>query len=143
MTEAVERQRVVQEAYSWLRTPYHHMGRVKGAGVDCGQFLVAVYSAAGIIPDIDTGYYAQQWASNQGEERYLGWVEQYAKRVHVPLPGDIAIYLFGKCMSHGAVVVEWPSIIHSYVQLGCLLDHGDKGNLEGRYRRFYSPWRKS
>ena len=143
MNEADERKLVVQEALSWLRTPYHHMQRVKGAGVDCGQFLIAVYSATGVIRDIDTGYYAQQWASNQREERYLKWIERYACRVDVPLPGDIVVYLFGRCMSHGGVVVEWPSIVHSYVKLGCLLDHGDKGNLEGRYHRFYSPWRKN
>jgi len=26
---------VTEEARVWLGTPYHHMGRVKGAGTDC------------------------------------------------------------------------------------------------------------
>ena len=41
---------VVAEAATWLRTPYHHMGRVKNAGTDCLMLLAEVYEAAGVIP---------------------------------------------------------------------------------------------
>jgi hypothetical protein len=38
---------VVEEARGWLGTPYHHMGRVKGAGTDCLMMLAAVYERRG------------------------------------------------------------------------------------------------
>ena len=37
-----QRQRVVAEAETWLRTPYHHMGRIKGGGIDCPTLLAEV-----------------------------------------------------------------------------------------------------
>ena len=33
---------VVRMARTWLGTPYHHQGRVKGAGVDCGGLVIGV-----------------------------------------------------------------------------------------------------
>jgi cell wall-associated NlpC family hydrolase len=30
---------VLEEARGWLRTPYHHMGRVRGGGTDCLMLL--------------------------------------------------------------------------------------------------------
>jgi len=41
---------VIRCAHAWLRTPYHHMGRVKGAGVDYAMLLAEVYSEAGRVP---------------------------------------------------------------------------------------------
>jgi cell wall-associated NlpC family hydrolase len=46
----VRRLTVIEEARQWLRTPYHHMGRVKGGGTDCLMLLVEVYRATGVIP---------------------------------------------------------------------------------------------
>src|SRR5690349_11447583 len=37
------RARLLDEARTWLLTPWHHNARVRGAGVDCGQLLIACY----------------------------------------------------------------------------------------------------
>ena len=34
---AQTRQAIIDETVTWLRTPYHHMAAIKGAGVDCAQ----------------------------------------------------------------------------------------------------------
>ena len=60
-----ERAAVVAEARSWLRTPYHHMGRVKctrdaqgtitdKGGVDCAQSVYLIYRAAcpHLVPEL-------------------------------------------------------------------------------------------
>jgi cell wall-associated NlpC family hydrolase len=52
-----QRQRVVTEAETWLRTPYHHMGRIKGGGTDCLMLLAEVYEAAGVIRHLDVPFY--------------------------------------------------------------------------------------
>ena len=49
--------RVVAEAMTRLRTPYHHRGKLKGVGVDCAQLPLVVYAAAGLVEDFDTGDY--------------------------------------------------------------------------------------
>ncbi len=33
---------VVRTARTWLGTPYHHQGRLKGVGVDCAGLLIGV-----------------------------------------------------------------------------------------------------
>ena len=50
---AFQRAVVTAEAATWLRTPYHLMGRVKGGGTDCLMLLAGLYEAAGVIPHIE------------------------------------------------------------------------------------------
>lgn len=108
------RQAIVDEAMTWLRTPWMHAARVRGAGVDCGQLIIATYIGAGLVPHFETGPYPHDWMLHQEGERYLGWVEQYLDPVDTPQPGDVAAWRFGRCFSHGAIVVDWPFIIHAY-----------------------------
>lgn len=121
--EKMQRQQVVDEALTWLGTPYHHQGFVKGAGVDCGFLLIKVFHNCGLIPDIDPRPYPHDWHMHRSEQRYLGWVEKYAERItdrDFYLPGDIMLYQFGRCISHGAIVIDYPTVIHSYINLGVL-----------------------
>ena len=142
MTEAEGRAAVVQEALSWQGTPYHHAARIKGAGVDCGQILAAVFEAAGLVPHIEPDEYPGDWCCHRGEERYLGHVEQYAHRIEgPPLPGDIVLYQWGRCISHGAIVVAWPQVIHAYVRQGVILDDAVANSaLASRQVGFWSVW---
>ena len=132
-----QQQAVVEEARSWLRTPYCHQGRVKGAGIDCAMILADVYHAVGLIPYIDPRPYPPDWHMHKSDERYLGWVHQYADRVQTPEPGDVVLYKYGRCVSHGGIVIDWPTIIHSYSGVGCTLDKGDGEFLSGRLYGFY------
>lgn len=43
----------VKEALTWLGTPYHHQGRVKGVGVDCGTLICEVYEKVGLMDHLD------------------------------------------------------------------------------------------
>ena len=43
----------VQEAITWLGTPYHHQGRVKGVGVDCGTLICEVHKKIGFMNHLD------------------------------------------------------------------------------------------
>lgn len=137
------RQDVVAEALTWLRTPYHHQGRIKGAGVDCAMILCEVYQETGHIPFIDPRPYPPDWHLNRSEERYLAWIDQYAHEVKNPLPGDIALFKFGRCVSHGAIVVEWPVIVHSYLHEGVVLASGADDYLAKRLHKFYSVFSES
>lgn len=99
---------VVDEAHSWLRTPYHHQARIKGAGVDCVWLLVEVFKTVGIVSaDFDPGNYSGEWYFHHEDEIYLAGVLGHgAKQVEVPQAGDVALYKFGRCVSHGAIIVQ-------------------------------------
>lgn len=112
---------VVMEARTWLRTPYERHQRVKGAGVDCAQFPVAVYSTCGLIPpDQDFGNYSDQWNLHHDEERYLSIVLRYAREIDTNdvLPGDFLLWKFCRAFAHGGIVTNWPWAIHSYIRRG-------------------------
>lgn len=140
--ESEQRAAVVAEARSWLRTPYHHHAAVKGAGVDCALLLIEVYAATGLAPRLDVGDYPPDWMLHRGEERYLGWVERYAREVAAPLPGDIALFRFGRCFSHAAIVLDDPAILHAYRPAGSVVldDRCANADLVAREVRFFSLW---
>lgn len=126
--EQEERDSVITEAMSWLRTPHHNGSRLKGIGVDCGQFPLAVYEAAGLIPHTDTGRYSPQFHLSRDEEWYLKLCQQLGREIDgPPKRGDFVIYKVGRVFSHGAIVVDWPQIIHSYVNIGVSLGVGNQG----------------
>ena len=138
---------VVREAYKWLGTPYHHHARVQGSGVDCAQFVIAVYEDCGILKkgEIRTGYYSPEWHLHRSEEIYLNWIKRYCVKVSVcaALPGDIAVFQYGRCVSHAGIVTNWPYIIHAYIGVGVcetliwdamLCDKRGNSRLKGLYR---------
>jgi NlpC/P60 family putative phage cell wall peptidase len=138
-----QRARVLDQARGWLGTPYHHRGRVKGAGVDCLMLLAEVYEAAGIIEHVEPAPYPRDWMLHRTDELYLGGLEQYAHEVDAPGPGDVALFRFGLCYSHAAIVVDWPQVIHAFAkERGVVLGDATIGALAVRDRkvRFFSVW---
>lgn len=136
-----DREIVVSEAISWLNTPYHHQGAIKGVGVDCVMLMIEVYRACGLVPDsVDPRPYPHDWHMHRGEEIYLGGVEQLAVAVDEPQPGDIALFQFGRCVSHGAIVIKWPLVAHAYIEHGAvvLTDISKSAALTSRLRGFYT-----
>lgn len=139
MIETALRSAIVAEAQSWLGTPYHHRARVKGAGVDCAMILIEVYATVGLVDTFDPGEYPPDWMMHREEERYLGLVEKFGEQVETPKPGDIAVWKFGRTFSHGAIVIDWPQIIHAHRKTGgVVLADGTQADLAGREHRFYS-----
>jgi len=130
---------VVAEARSWLGTPFHHQGRIKGAGVDCAMLLAEVYESCGIVRRVDPGYYPPDWHMHRDAERYLDQLLGYARELdRAPSPGDVAVFRFGRTFSHGAIVTEWPAVIHAYWAAGRVV-WGDATRypLSGREVRFF------
>jgi cell wall-associated NlpC family hydrolase len=129
-----ERARVVESARAWLGTPYRALARVRGSGVDCGQLLLAVYAEAGIIPDVDPGIYSPQWHLHRSEELYLGWVERWCVPTDAPALGDVALFRYGRTISHGGIIVGTDpqmTVVHAYVGEGVRLEE-----LAPNYRLF-------
>jgi len=140
LKEAAQRSAVIAEAQSYLGTPFHHGGRIRGVGVDCGYLLAEVYAKCCGMARMDFGYYPQDWHLHASDERYLDQVAARCVEVESPSAGDIALFRFGRAFSHGAIVVEWPRVIHAYWKRGVEWADASKAPLEGRKVRFFSPW---
>lgn len=152
--EIQERQRVISVARSWVGTPYHTAGRVKGksGGIDCLTLLAEVYAEAGLVERIPIPHYPHDWHLHRSVERYLEGLLKYTHEIEgPPQPGDIALWKFGRCFSHGAIVIAWPQVIHAYVGssvkyentetaqwLKCIGEGAERG--KPRPVRFFSIW---
>jgi NlpC/P60 family putative phage cell wall peptidase len=134
---------VIASAEAWLGTPYHHAARLKGVGCDCLTLLAEVYHAAGIIPLIELPYYPPDWHLHRGVERYMDGLRDHAHEIvgAQPAPGDVALFRFGRCFSHGAIVTEWPLLIHAWHVGGVMRGDATQALLAGRAVRFFSPFR--
>jgi cell wall-associated NlpC family hydrolase len=140
-----ERRHVVREARSWVGTPYHPQGDVKGAGVDCGMLLVRVFVDTGLCPPFD------DWYLHRAEERYLGFIFDRTKEVHPstgsgPLPGDVMVFRYGRCYAHGGIVTNASplTIVHAFQPAGFVLEEDVGGNVllsaPARRPRVFSYW---
>lgn len=142
MSEQEQRAAVIAEARTWMRTPWHHMGRIKGAGVDCGMLLAEVYAAAGVVEPLPPfEHYTADWMLHRSEEQFTAWLQKYCREIEAPAPADIVLFRFGRTASHGAIVVEWPIVIHAYRQEGgVVVSDASMGRLAGREVSYFSPW---
>lgn len=148
MLEDCARAAIVREARTWLRTPWHHMARVKGAGVDCGMLLAEVFERAGVCARVHVDPYPQDWALHRSEERFLTIVEQFAIRDDwTPVrPGDIFLFRYGRCLSHAAIAIDTEgTIIHAYLEARAVVVDSLKqsGPLLQRLEGKWNPWRKA
>lgn len=136
------RAKVVSEALTWLRTPYHHRARVKGAGVDCANLPAAVYEAAGLI-DFLSPEYSPQWMLHRDEELFLEYIRERSREIESEQvgPGDLIIWKFGRTFSHSAIVIDYPRVIHALNGVGVTWGDACRDSLlADREKKFFTLW---
>lgn len=145
--ESCQRANVVREARSWLGTPYHNCADIKGVGVDCGMLIVRVFVDTGVAAPFDPRPYSPDWHLHRGEEKYLGFVLDRAHEVEIiPKPGDVAVFKYGRCFSHGGIVTKAAplTIVHAYHPARRVVEDEVERIADlietVRERRFYSCW---
>jgi len=126
------RRAIVAEAQAWLGTRFHHMQCLKGAGVDCLGLIYGVYRAVGLVGEVKIPFYRPDFMHHRSGEDYLEGLLQYGRVVERAEPGDVALFRYGRVFGHGAIVVEWPRLIHAFAERGevCWGD-GEQGRLAG------------
>jgi cell wall-associated NlpC family hydrolase len=117
------REEAVQGARAWKGTPYVMRGRLRGAGCDCATFLAEYLIEIGAVADVDVPLYAGDWFHHSTDERYLRSIVKYAVQTAegvcagtlAALPGNLILFrsVGSKFFNHGAVIVQWPRILHS------------------------------
>ncbi len=149
MTEQEQRAEIVRTAHTYLRTPYHPNARRKGIGVDCLTLLSCVFEDCGLVLDPAIPHYSTEFMLHKSDEKYIDGLLQYTREIEAGTqqPGDIAIWKFGRCFSHAAIVVDWPTVIHAHMPAK-MVTLEDVSKSEGfvklgdapRPVRFFSYW---
>lgn len=143
---AADRAAVVAAAREWVGTPYHHMADVKGVGCDCAMLLVRVFCDLGLVELFDPRPYTRDWFLHRHEERYLGFLLARSEEVAAPLPGDVVLFKYGRCFSHGGIVtVAAPlTLVHAFHPARRVLEEEIERNAEVAERlpeaKFASYW---
>lgn len=143
-----EREQVIAEARSWLRTPFHHRQRVKGLGVDCAGLIAAVYEATGAIPAVELPEYTRDWflhCKREDSTLYADLLDEHMKRVEEPKPGDVVAMKYGVCVvAHAGILIDGNYFIAASAleRCVCLVERRQMSEIITGY---WSPrkWHKS
>lgn len=137
----ITREAIVAQARSWIGTPFHHQGRVKGVGVDCIGLLVGIAAELALTDDkgIPLADYDKPNYSPLPDGKNL----KSAVSLHLlelpsigeALLGDVYLFRFQHDPQHVGILSELPdgapSIIHCYSNTGKVVEH-----------RLNDTWRK-
>lgn len=102
--------KIVEEAMSWLGTPYKYAGSEKGRGTDCSGMVLRVYEDAG-------GVKLPRNSKKQSE---------FCKRLKKKdvQPGDLVFFATGKdenAISHVGIMIDDNQFIHASTKKGVIL----------------------
>lgn len=134
----VPRYRIIETARSYLGTPFHHQGRVKGVGVDCVGLLVGVGRELGLQVHDYKGYSRRPDGVTLKRElaKSLDVVEGGANAEAVL--GDVLVFwiLRPDLPTHAAILTD-KGMIHTYADVGKVVEHWMDGTWRERLDSVY------
>lgn len=115
---------IVDEARTWIGTPYRHQFSVKGQGCDCLGLLRGVWRSV-IGPEPETApAYTPDWSEASGEERLWQAAKRHLQPIRSPVSGDILLFRMRSraVAKHLGILASndtrYPTIIHAYTGHG-------------------------
>lgn len=107
---------IVKEARTYIGTPFHHQGRLKGIGVDCVGLLTGVVKALGML-DYDNTTYSR----DPDGATLMNELKKVADEISIQTAaiGDVLVFWISsktKKPQHLAIKTE-KGIIHTYAHV--------------------------
>ncbi|WP_292893280.1 MULTISPECIES: NlpC/P60 family protein [unclassified Nitratireductor] len=117
-TEEALRDAILDEASSWIGTPYRHQASRKGVGCDCLGLLRGVWRSVLGCEAENPGVYSADWAECCGEDRLLAAARRHClERVqNDPQPGDIVLFRWRSHLpaKHIGIMTAADAFVHAY-----------------------------
>lgn len=147
-----QRNRILAIAKTWLGTRFIDCQRKKivkneegivvdRGGVDCMQFIWAVFHEAGLTPFMEHEKYSPQWYLHRSEEKALSIILDRACITERKDPANLIVYRVGRAFAHAALILEWPKIIHANKRVGRVeIAPGNEGILLKRPHILFTIW---
>ena len=114
----IARAAILDEARTWLGTPYCHQASAKGAGCDCLGLVRGVWRALyGAEPEMAPAY-SPDWAEREGGETLLAAARRHLVEIDRAnmAPGDVLLFRMEAQapVKHAALLDEETRLIHAY-----------------------------
>ncbi len=129
----VSRQQIIDEALSWVGTPYQHQASCKGAGCDCLGLVRGIYGRFWAEPE-DIPPYSPHWQDDGGHDLLKCGIAGYCANTEIDAvqPGDLLLFRYRQHLpaKHAGILVDETHFIHAQQGVGvCLV------SLNGWWRR--------
>lgn len=107
---------IVRVARGYIGTPFHHMGRVPGVGLDCAGVLICAARELGLVaPDFDVPPYSRM----PDGRSLIEWCDRYMTRIRQSemRAGDAIVVIVDRDPQHLGILGDYRhggfSIIHA------------------------------
>jgi len=117
-------QEVVRVARSWLGTPYHNQGSLKGVGCDCLGLVRGVWREVVGPEDYKVPPYTPDWGETGTREIIAegcrNWLVEVSPRDATT--GDVLVFrVWPRVVAkHMGILTSRSTFIHAYNRLGCI-----------------------
>lgn len=135
------RNAVVEEALSWVGTPYHDMACLKGVGVDCAMLVFGVAKAVGLtdkepsdLPKYSPSMHVFNKSFLLDEITKFGCIEVPLNKAQ---PGDILLFEYHHTIAHAGIKVSDNEVVHAVKRPGLVVKVEINGNVESTLRLAY------
>lgn len=123
-------------ALSYVGTPHHNGGNVKGAGLDCSTLMTNIHEeATGIHTPVVFDYQSDWYCKRDHEELLLKYLEEYCYPIEESelRAGDMISYRWGRSdYAHVSMYLGKNKIIHCSADNGTELLYRDTELLQDR-----------
>lgn len=119
----VERDRLIEEARTWIDTPYVHQGRLRGIGCDCIGLLIGVATPLGL-----TAFEAKAYGRLPNGNRMRRLADENLTRIPRAdiQPGDVLLMAWRRAPQHLALVTQLQGrlgMLHADGRVGRVVEH--------------------
>ncbi|WP_213308164.1 NlpC/P60 family protein [Paraburkholderia sacchari] len=130
----VTRAQIVEEARTWLGTPYRHQGRLKGVACDCAGLVIGVARALSLKAEDVEGY------TRRADGSLAGHCDARMERIapeHAQA-GDVVLFHWNNSPVHLAILTGPDSIIHAFAINRFVCEHRIDEKWRRQIVRYYS-----
>lgn len=127
-----------------LEVPYEHRG-ITQRGCDCTGLVIGVLRELGFLMNYQLRKYPKDWNLHARADDYITQeLEKVAYEIHIPQPGDLVTFYFGKCVAHVGVVIERGLFVHcNRTSQKCIISALQNSQWTPRIHGFYRiDWSK-
>lgn len=133
---------IIAQARTWLGTPFHHQGRLKGVGCDCLGMIIGIADELQLTHDdvLLSSFDRTDYSHTPNTTALLTTMEAYLQEITDIQPGDIALMQIQNNPQHLGIITNYPrgklGIIHALSGQG-VVEHILSDNWQRRIYRLY------